>query len=98
MTIVRVPAGARIRITCKSKIRRRCPKSVDETLAKPAAKKDYTKLYRKRKLPVGTVVTITVSSPQAIGKVLKITVRGKRRNPTRVPTCLDPAGRTVSCS
>ena len=74
-----LPAGARVRIQCKTKRARQqkrgCPYK-SRTVKSSAARNrlGLLKPFRKRKLPVGTRLTITITAPNAIGKQFRYTI------------------------
>ena len=72
LRVTEAPAGASVLVTCRGK---GCPKSQTfVTSAKGSV--SLTKLFRKR-LRVGAVVTVSVTTPNAIGKVRELRVRRK---------------------
>jgi Ca2+-binding RTX toxin-like protein len=94
-----IPAGATVRITCKTKrsrTQRKCPKAVTRSFSSATTSASFTSRIKKRKLPVGTVITVQITAPQTIGKVITITIR-KKKKPKRATTCIDPSGTTVAC-
>jgi Ca2+-binding RTX toxin-like protein len=67
-----VPARSRVEIRCKPPRKRAkaCPfKLVKRTFAKARSKVDLTAVFKRRKLPLGTVYEVRVVVPGAIGKV-----------------------------
>ena len=71
--VTEAPAGASVRITCRG---RGCPKSQTFTTSAKGSV-SLTRAFRKR-LRVGAVVSIAVTTPNAVGKVRVLTVRKKR--------------------
>jgi hypothetical protein len=98
----RLPAGASVVVKCKTKSKRlqkkRCPYK-SKSFKAPAGKAqvNLAKLFRKRKLPVGTKITITITAPTFIGKVFTYTIR-RRAIPKLKLTCLTPGSSTKSVS
>jgi len=104
LSVRRAPSGARVRVTCKTKRKKlqkkRCPyrrkafkvKSGRSTrnLAKPFRK-------RKRKLPVGTRITVTISAPGFIRKRVTFKVR-KRKLPSVKTRCLPRGAKARRCT
>jgi hypothetical protein len=92
-----LPAGATVKVTCKSKPRRRCPRSHTYRIRKNTKKLNLRKPFRRRKLPARTTVTIQITAPGYEGKVSRYrTRRGKR--PSVSQLCLAPgAKRPGSC-
>jgi hypothetical protein len=104
LSVRQAPSGARVRVTCKTKRKKlqnkRCPyrrktfkvKSGRSTrnLAKPFRK-------RKRKLPVGTRITVTISAPGFIRKRVTFKVR-KRKLPSVKTRCLPRGAKARRCT
>jgi hypothetical protein len=92
-----VPAGATVKVTCKSKPRKRCPRTRSYRITKNTKKLNLRKPFKGRKLPAGTTLTIQVTAPGYEGKVSRYrTRRGKR--PSVSQLCLQPgAPRAGSC-
>jgi hypothetical protein len=74
LRVTEAPAGATVLVKCKGK-RKGCPKPATFTTSAKGSV-SLTKLFRKR-LRVGAVVEISVITPNAIGKVRKLTIRRK---------------------
>jgi hypothetical protein len=91
-----LPAGATVTVTCRSKPKKRCPKARRVTTTFPRARLDLVKPFRKRKLPVGTRITVSIAVPGAIGKVVTLTIR-KRALPSARTQCRPPGGRPAAC-
>jgi hypothetical protein len=103
-----LPAGATLAVTCKAsrsktkalpgkKSLKGCPLKIrTKTYASAAATEDFSKLFKKRKLPVGAVVGLRASAPDTIGKLFKIKVR-KKRAPSETTSCFLPSGEPVGC-
>ena len=101
LTVNDVPAGARVRVTCKTKRkklqRKRCPKARTIKTTSTRSKINLRKPFRKKKLPVGTRVRVTITAPGFIGKRFTYTMR-KRKVPKRVRQCIPPGGKPGKCS
>ncbi len=82
------PAGAKVRITCKTK-RKGCPFKRKSTTADAQGKVALTKRFKGARLRPGAVIEVRVSAEGAIAKVLRITIR-KGKAPRRVTLCLPP--------
>jgi hypothetical protein len=101
LSVKNLLAGTTVRVTCKTKKKsqqkRACPyKSRRVTTAVPRATLNLVKPFRKRRLPVGTKVTITITVPGQIGKQIRYTVR--RRAVPKVSTlCIPPGGSPGRC-
>ena len=93
--LVRTPAKATAKVTCKG---RKCPRGV-RAAAKRATK---TKRLRfktfERSFPAGTLITVTVTRPGYIGQYTTIKVRKGSRRYVRRDRCLPPGGRKpIAC-
>jgi hypothetical protein len=91
-----VPAGATVSVTCKGN---GCPSQKLKGKRKPVAftKKNAPatvalKPWAKASLPVGTVLTVTVTKPATTGMVKKLTVRA-RKAPSITTSCLKPGAK-----
>jgi putative metal-binding protein/hemolysin type calcium-binding protein len=94
LSAARVPAGATIAVRCSGK---GCPFRSRTTRLRSAKRKvSFKQAFKGRHLRKGTIVTLTVRAPGAIGKALVIKVRSPRKPSTKI-TCVDPAGRTTAC-
>jgi hypothetical protein len=87
-----VPAGATVKVTCKSKPRRRCPRSKTYRIKKNTKKLNLRKPFKGRKLPRGTTVTIQVTAPGYEGKVSRYRTR-KGKRPSVSLLCLQPGAK-----
>jgi Bacterial Ig domain len=98
----RLPAGAKVVVKCKTKSKRlqkkRCPYK-SKSFKAPAGKNqvNLAKQFRKKKLPVGTTITITITAPTFIGKKFTYTIR-RRAIPKLKLTCLAAGSSTKSVS
>jgi 6-phosphogluconolactonase (cycloisomerase 2 family) len=94
-----LPAGATVRVTCTTKRRaqqKRCPyRSRSQTVRRATRRLNLASPYRGKRLPVGTVIEVRITAPNAIGKVSRFTVR-RRAIPKRVDRCLPPGARSPS--
>ena len=100
-----LPAGAKVGLRCaaakkdRKKKGRRAPcafKKKTVSVRRATRRLALAKYFKQRRLPVGTVVTITVSAPGRIGKVTRLTVR-KGKAPARRVTCASPSGKPAAC-
>jgi hypothetical protein len=94
-------AGSRVRTQCKTKRKRQqkkgCPyKSRTVTTATARSRLGLLKPFKKKRLPVGTRLTITITAPNAIGKQFTYTMR-KHRRPARKRLCIPPGGKPGKC-
>ena len=103
LSVRRAPVGTKAVVTCKApkrpaKAKRGCAfKTKTVTATKPRQTIAFTSAFKKRRLYPKTVITLTVTSPAAIGKKSTYTVR-KRASPSRIgPLCVDPAAKVVAC-
>jgi len=100
LTVNDVPAGARVRVQCKTKRksqRKRCPKTRTINVSTRRSKLNIRKPFRKKKLPVGTKVTVTITAPGRIGKRFTYTMR-KLKTPKRTRQCIPPGGKPGKCT
>jgi hypothetical protein len=89
--VTEAPAGANVLVTCKGK-RKGCPKTRSFTTS-PKGSVSLTKMFRKR-LRVGAVIDVAVTTPNAVGKVRRLTIRRKEvkaRTLCLTPGTVDPA-------
>ena len=75
-----LPAGATVRVTCKTKKKKQqkkgCPyKSKRFTTSGARATLNLRKPFAKKKIPVGTKITITITAPGFLGKRIQYTMR-----------------------
>lgn len=105
LTVSRLPAGAKVELACtpaKKDAKKKGKKSPCALRKKTISVKQATKelklagQYKNRKLTVGTVVRITVTAPDTIGKIAQFTVRRKKA-PSRKVTCIAPGDKPTSC-
>jgi hypothetical protein len=96
-----VLANSKIRVTCKTKRKKQqkkgCAKARTIRKKSGAARVNLVKPYKKKKLPVGTKLTITITTTGAIGKRFTFTVR-KRKVPKLKLRCLPPGRKATRCS
>ena len=95
-------AGSSVRTQCKTKRKKQqkkgCPyKSRTAKTTTARAKLNLLKPFRKKKLPVGTRLTITITAPGAIGKRFTYTTR-RRKTPKRTRLCIPPGGKAGKCT
>jgi hypothetical protein len=91
LTLNAVPARSRAEIRCHHPRKRpkACPfTKVRRTFAKAQRKVGLTSVFKRRKLPVGTVIEVRLIVPGAIGKVRS--ERIVRRNSKRTLSCIRP--------
>ena len=99
LTVKSIPAGGRVRLTCKPpKGRRTCPfKRVDRKLRRATRALKLLPRFKGRRLPVGTELKIRVTAPLAIGKVLRFKTRDARL-PRKTSRCQEPGrSRLLRC-
>ena len=98
-----LPAAARVRIQCKTKKKKQqrkgCPyKSRAVTTTFPRSRLPILKPFKKRKMPVGTRITITITAASYIGKQFTFTTR-KAKVPKRPrKRCIPPGGKPARCA
>jgi hypothetical protein len=95
-----VLANSKIRVTCKTRRKKQqkkgCAKARTISKKSGAARVNLRKPYRKKKLPIGTKLTITITTSGAIGKRFTFTVR-KRKVPKLTLRCLPPGRKATRC-
>jgi hypothetical protein len=98
-----LPAAARVRIQCKTKKKKQqkkgCPyKSRTVATTFPRSRLPVVKPFKKKKMPVGTRITITITAQGFIGKQFRYTIR--KRKPPKRPTklCIPPGGKPARCA
>ena len=101
LSVTNVPAGATVNATCKTKKRKQqrkaCPyKTRTIRTAVSRARLSLSKPFRKRKLPIGTQITIQITAPGQIGKQIRYTVR-PRAVPKVSNLCIPPGGKPGRC-
>jgi hypothetical protein len=98
LRVRRVPAGAKLVITCTPPRGTRCParRALRRTFQDARARIDLTASFKRRRLPVGAVIEVRVTAANAIGTVLRVTVT--RSGSRSVSRCVRPgATRTIRC-
>lgn len=86
LTAKQLPAGATVAITCtapKGKASACAFKAKSRSFAKTTASSSFASLFKKRKLPVRTVVVVRITAPGVSGKSFTFTTR-KGKQPKRV--------------
>ena len=94
--------GSTVRVTCKTKRKKQQKKGCaykSKRFRTPSAraKLNLRKPFAKRRIPVGTKITITISAPGFITKRIQYAVR-KRRIPKSSVRCIPPGGKLGSCA
>ncbi len=94
LSVLDVVAGMRIEVSCRG---RGCPFSVQVTrVARTAAKVKVAKaLARATKLAVGARLTVRITRPGHVGRLVRYTIRSRRRKPSTTTGCL-AAGSTTT--
>ena len=94
LTVKDVPADGRVVVLCRGG---GCP-TARRTVSLKGGSAKLAKLFKGRRLKPGAVVEIRVTAPGKIGKVVRYTVRAKRKLPTSATLCLAPgAGTPGAC-
>ena len=78
LIVTKLPADHRVRVLCKPprRVARRCPFS--SAIRKPSARTRQvvlTPLFKRRRLPAGTVIEMQITAPKFNGRVRRITLR-----------------------
>ena len=100
LEIRRLPAGATIEVTCRSRRSPRCVFATrTRTLPSRRSKFSVRGYFGDRPLSAGTRIEVRVSAPRSIGRVVSFTMRRDRRDPRPRRGCLPPDARTpVPCA
>jgi hypothetical protein len=91
-----LPANAVVVVSCSRK-HFKCPfRTKTKTYPAGAALAKYESLFKRRRLPAGTVVRVTIAAPDTIGRTFSYkTRRGKQ--PSRTVLCAPPGGKPAKC-
>jgi hypothetical protein len=93
LQVAEAPPGASVTVSCSGK-RKGCPRARTLTTG-PKGSVSLTKLFRKRLRP-GAVITVSVTAPNMVGRVKKLTIR--RDATPRVQTlCVVPGAKPATC-
>ena len=90
LRITEVKPGTTVTVTCKG---RGCPFKSERATATRAGTLTLTKLFKRRWLPAGTEIVVSVSRPDAITPVATYTTR-VMKVPKRIDRCLAPGAKT----
>jgi hypothetical protein len=93
--------GSKVVVTCKTKKKKQqkkgCPyKKKTFKSANKKAKLDLRKPFKKKKLPVGTKIGITITATGFLGKRVTYTTRAGKLPKSKVQ-CLTATGRVGKC-
>lgn len=93
--VLRVPTGSSLVITCRTTAQfpRKCPFSRVSRRRGGSSTVKLTSIFKRRTLPVGTRIELTVSAPNFVAKVRRYTVR-RTSAPRAQDFCLPPGVRT----
>jgi hypothetical protein len=102
LSVKNLVAGSTVRVTCKTKRKKKqkkgCPyKSKRFTTSGARARLNLRKPFTKKRMPVGTKITITITAPGYLGKQVQYTTRAAKIPKSRV-RCLSATGKTGSCA
>jgi Ca2+-binding RTX toxin-like protein len=90
-----LPAGAKVKVTCKTKAKG-CP-FTSKTAAVRGGKAKLTSLFKHRKLKPGARIDVSVTAPAAIGKLVRFTIR-RNKIPKAQTLCIRPGAKpAASC-
>ena len=97
LRVARLPAGSKVVIRCTRR-RGRCPfKSRTRRYAQAKRLARYEALFKRRRLPPRTVITVRVTKAGTVGLLVKYTTR-RGKQPRRAVLCLPPgAARPSAC-
>lgn len=94
LRVVDVPAGAVIQLRCSGGRRRGCFAGVKRfRVPRGAAAKNVRRPVKGRELKAGAVLEVRVLLPDAIGKVVRYTMRSRSRLPSSKLLCMTPGAR-----
>jgi hypothetical protein len=94
LAVKQIPAGGRVEVRCSGK---GCP-FARRTVAARRGAATLTKLFARRKLRRGAVLEVRITAPGMVGKVVRYTMRARRKLPRSAPLCLPPgATRPAAC-
>jgi hypothetical protein len=103
LTINDLPAGTRVRVQCKTKKKKQqkkgCPyksRTVATTFAR--TKLSVLKPFKKKKMPPGLKITITITAPGFIGKQFTYTMRKHKSPKPPLRLCIPPGGAPARCA
>ena len=100
LTATRLPAGARVIVTCRAPgaARRSCAFSRRAITVRRARRQlKLARHFKDRRLAVRTVLRVAIAVPGVRGKVLTYRITRRRTTPAKL-TCAMPGGRAVSCA
>ncbi len=102
LSVKNLVAGSTVTVTCKTKKKKQqkkgCPyKRKRYTTSGARAKLNLRKPYKKKKVPVGAKITITITAPGYLGKQIQYTTRNGKIPKVRV-RCLSASGKVGSCA
>jgi len=86
------PPGAAVRVSCR---KRRCRFHGHDATAGPNGSVSLTRLFKRRRLRVGTVVEVRITAPNTIGKVVRYKTRRRKLPRVRV-LCVAPGAASAS--
>jgi DNA-binding beta-propeller fold protein YncE len=97
-----LPAGATVTVTCKTKKKKSqkkgCPyKRKRFTTSGGRGTLNLRQPFKKKKVPVGTKITITITAAGFLGKQIQYTTRAAKIPKVRV-RCLSASGKAGSCA
>lgn len=97
MTVRRLPAGARVTLTCQSSYVAGCPfRLTGRSIRRSTTSLQLSNTFRKRALRAGTVIIVKVYVKGSRGTQVTYKTRAAQA-PRRVSTCLTPDGHATDC-
>jgi Divergent InlB B-repeat domain len=101
LELLRVPLGAAVRVTCRSRTPTDCPFARRTPAVAAAGRVNLVGLFgstaQKRRLPAGTTVEVRVTTPGKIGKAFTFVLRSGKQPEGQVK-CLPPGAKVpTSC-
>ncbi len=93
--LVRTPAKATAKVTCKG---RKCPKGTKKVSTRPVKTRRLRFKKFERVFPAGSLITVSVTRPGFIGQYTTIKIRGNLRRYIRRDRCLPAGGgKPIAC-
>jgi hypothetical protein len=102
LSVKNLQAGSTVTVTCKTKKKKQQKKGCAYkkkrfTTSGARAKLNLRKPFAKKKIPVGTKITITITARGFLGKKITYTIRARKLPKSKVQ-CLSASGKAGSCA
>jgi Ca2+-binding RTX toxin-like protein len=98
LKVAGIPAGGTVVVTCKAPrgAKSACPFAKRTRTFPSGGTLQLRKAFAKRRLRPRTVVTVSVSAPETIGRSLELKIR-RSKAPKKTQTCIDAVGAVAAC-